>query len=359
MKLDQNLIILLIGSIFLVFFGGKFFGNMFHLIWKSFFNKSHTRDHNLDEMIKKQEQILRKGYSTQKPINKSHEGSASKNITQTEARYLNEGHKSKIEGFKKILSLLDHLKWGEGEIYNEIRKQLKLILNQDVDLLEVSQTITKSFREDYFLKLKDERLPNYLELEKAIISKVFLKLIYLEAKFEKGSFLSKFAKSNKTKELSAIWAIKFYFLKKMGQKEEELFSEIVKNNDKTNRFNEISSIELEILIDKIVIAADHSTFVSVESIIRDLKKYIEIFLNLESIPPLKNKKDLSGAYSILKVKKDSSMEEIKKSYKKLVKIKHPDKFSKKNLPESAQKIITENFSIIQSAYDLLKDQEKK
>ena len=353
MKLDQNLILILVGSIILVFFGGRILGNIFQLIWNSLFKKNHTKDHNLDELIKKQEQFLRKGFVKKENFDSRSKNKSSANkISRTEARYLSEGSKSKIQGFKKILTLLDNLKWGEGEIYNDLRKQLKLKLNQEIDLIEFSQIIVKAFKEDYFLKLKDERLPNYDELEKAIISKIFLKLIFSEAEKEDGSFISKLSKANKTQEIAAIQSIQFYFQKKMGRKEEELYFEIV--NSKSNPLSKISEIEIDHLIDKIVISPDHSSFVSTDIISRDLKKLTETFSNLESIPPLKSKKDTLGAYKILKVKEGCTMKELKKSYKNLVKSKHPDKFSGKNLPKSAEKIIHENFANIQSAYDLLK-----
>jgi DnaJ like chaperone protein len=57
------------------------------------------------------------------------------------------------------------------------------------------------------------------------------------------------------------------------------------------------------------------------------------------------------AYDILGVTKNSSREEIKKSYRKLVKIHHPDNFA--NSSASQQKMSEEKFIEIQEAYESL------
>ena len=72
---------------------------------------------------------------------------------------------------------------------------------------------------------------------------------------------------------------------------------------------------------------------------------------------LKNKKDLKGAFRILGVDKSTSFEEIKKVYKSLAKSKHPDTLAGKNLPKSLEKVVTNNFSNIQAAYELLKEKK--
>lgn len=57
------------------------------------------------------------------------------------------------------------------------------------------------------------------------------------------------------------------------------------------------------------------------------------------------------AYEILGVSKNASLEEIKKAYRKLVKIHHPDNFAAGT--ESQQKMAAERFIEIQNAYESL------
>ncbi|MNK12946.1 Chaperone protein DnaJ [compost metagenome] len=65
----------------------------------------------------------------------------------------------------------------------------------------------------------------------------------------------------------------------------------------------------------------------------------------------KDKQPKSYAYDILGVKKDATAEEIKKAYRKLVKIHHPDNFASGT--ESQQKMAAERFIEIQNAYESL------
>tara|TARA_Y100000589_G_scaffold291166_1_gene294458 strand:- start:66055 stop:66918 length:864 start_codon:yes stop_codon:yes gene_type:complete len=62
-------------------------------------------------------------------------------------------------------------------------------------------------------------------------------------------------------------------------------------------------------------------------------------------------------YDILKVSKDASWEEIKKSYRKLAIQYHPDKVA--HLGEEYQKAAKEKFQAIQSAYERIKKSKEK
>lgn len=57
-------------------------------------------------------------------------------------------------------------------------------------------------------------------------------------------------------------------------------------------------------------------------------------------------------YDIMGLKKDATMEEIKKAYKKLALLKHPDKN-----PNDQQ--AAENFQLLQKAYKILSDPKKR
>ena len=74
----------------------------------------------------------------------------------------------------------------------------------------------------------------------------------------------------------------------------------------------------------------------------------------EEAGPKKNEADPNNTllYDIMNLKKDATQEEIKKSYRKLALIKHPDK--NPNDKEAAQ-----NFQILQKAYKILSEPKKR
>ena len=61
---------------------------------------------------------------------------------------------------------------------------------------------------------------------------------------------------------------------------------------------------------------------------------------------------IGSAYKILEVTIDATNDEIKKSYRRLVKIHHPDKIQ--NLDDGYKKIAKEKFQKIQDAYEKIK-----
>ena len=61
---------------------------------------------------------------------------------------------------------------------------------------------------------------------------------------------------------------------------------------------------------------------------------------------------IGSAYKILEVSSDATNEQIKSSYRRLVKIHHPDKIQ--NLDESYKKVAKEKFQKIQDAYEKIK-----
>ncbi len=67
---------------------------------------------------------------------------------------------------------------------------------------------------------------------------------------------------------------------------------------------------------------------------------------------------LDNAYKILGVSKDTSMRDIKKSYRKLMSQHHPDKLIAKGLPPAMMEAAKEKTQDIQAAWDIISKQDK-
>jgi DnaJ like chaperone protein len=63
---------------------------------------------------------------------------------------------------------------------------------------------------------------------------------------------------------------------------------------------------------------------------------------------------LSDAYRVLGVAKDTSMEEIKKAYRRLMNQHHPDKLVAKGLPQEMMELATKKTMEIKEAYELIR-----
>jgi len=78
------------------------------------------------------------------------------------------------------------------------------------------------------------------------------------------------------------------------------------------------------------------------------------YMNLRAKYQKKNDKN----YAVLGCKRNDSMEQIKKQYRKLVFEYHPDKIASKGLPEEFTKLANDKFREIQEAYDAIKKERK-
>ncbi|MBE8214952.1 MAG: co-chaperone DjlA [Endozoicomonadaceae bacterium] len=72
-----------------------------------------------------------------------------------------------------------------------------------------------------------------------------------------------------------------------------------------------------------------------------------------------DKKRIQEAYNLLKVTSNSTLQEIKTAYRKLINRHHPDKLIAKGLPESMLEIEKQKAQKIQAAYELLQIIHKK
>lgn len=85
----------------------------------------------------------------------------------------------------------------------------------------------------------------------------------------------------------------------------------------------------------------------------ELALYFHYASILQPMPRLRSKDDIKTAALILGCLETDNIEHIKKKYKRLALLKHPDKITAQKLPPKLEKIGLENFNRIQQAYEIL------
>jgi DnaJ like chaperone protein len=70
-------------------------------------------------------------------------------------------------------------------------------------------------------------------------------------------------------------------------------------------------------------------------------------------PKQRTENELENAFGVLGVPYSASFQEVKKAYRKLMSMHHPDKLAAKGLPESMRKMANEKTQNIQRAYELI------
>ena len=107
-----------------------------------------------------------------------------------------------------------------------------------------------------------------------------------------------------------------------------------------------------------IAAADGTLHTAEDAVLRRIKDIFQIsdqqFDNIRAV----YFKEIDKYYKILGCQPDSSNEEIKSSYKKLVKDFHPDTIVSKGLPEEFMDFATKRFREIQEAYEKIAQERK-
>ena len=167
-------------------------------------------------------------------------------------------------------------------------------------------------------------------------------------------------------EKSELDYVKSFFLKSFGQSKSDIYFKVF-NEIKKKPFPSVRSICLEInqcVNHKTRLQILHFLFSIAHSdghvdtreieLIKKIAKYFWIndndFNSIQAM--LLNKTDITNSYVVLGVSKNSTNEEIKAAYRKLVKKYHPDKLN--NISDDLVELSKKKFQDLQDAYSNIK-----
>ncbi len=249
----------------------------------------------------------------------------------------NENQENRIQELKTLLQIIDSFQWGESKVLSKIGKDLSSKINFRIQ----DQQVTKAFKElmkRESLIGKNDKVLGVLQSAQRIESYLYLQCLFFESEFQDKKAQAWSIKSTNLKK-----ALFLYAKKLKGEERSDDLSTVLKS----------PGVSLPGQGDTFLIRALVTREgLSLSVITKELKDLTELFKILEPLPPLKNK-DKEGALKILGLPKGSGQAQIKKQYKTLAKLKHPDRLRGKGIPEEFDKIATENFTQIQKAYDIL------
>ncbi len=247
---------------------------------------------------------------------------------------------------RRILQIFSSLQWGEGPLHFEIINNLKKFYEIEIDLVHVGKSLKDLINMDILISSKWKNLPNYLELEQILSMKAILDVFGEEAKKLNGKNLRKFCEKEKLDLIQTSKAFIFIFFPNLRNM---IFSNLTHNNPSDHfLFSSFSSKDLSEKINQSL-----SLHKGPQIFFKDLANLSILFGSLKKIEPLRSKFDLDGAHRIFNLERNSSMEDIRKRYKTLAKINHPDSLSSLGLTPEILDLVNGNFAQIKNAYDLL------
>jgi DnaJ domain len=242
------------------------------------------------------------------------------------------------------------MQWGESPFHFEILNYLEKTYLLKADLIQITKALKELIKNDILISPKWRNLPNLSDLEQIVALRVIFDIFLTESKIWGKENLKVFCKKEELDLIQFCKAITYYFC---PANRTNFFSKIVTNNpSQINLINTYKAVELQNKInEKLIEQIEKGN--SPRIFLQEIYNLSILFDSLKKIEPLQSKFDLVGARRIFDLKNGASLEEIKKRYKSLAKINHPDTLVSLELPEDIIKMVNGNFSQIKQAYDLL------
>jgi hypothetical protein len=297
---------------------------------KDFFN-SHfgtnkgKQNIDMDHLIRTQENILRR---SEKDIgsdlnNTNYSSLIEKLIERGEA------------GDQSLVEMIKAFQWGDGPEFRSLNQEIKKHFETNFEPAEINSILKSTFSDLIKLKITPSSKDIFNLLKLSILIKAIIK--------------------GKVKKLKASEASSKIY-KKAGLC---LLNEIFESNTKieleNSYFEDLTKKYSNSNITSLLI--DNKT--ELKDFISHYREKTELFSSLTPIEPLNHKKDIERAFKILNLQKSSSIDDIKKEYKRLASKKHPDKFRPYKFSKEVEDIIAQNFLIIKESYEMVLASKEK
>ncbi len=352
MLAKKDIIIRVLLGFAFIFFTLKVLGPIFINYLKTKMPGYQPQENDIDAMIRRQKERLRLQYGL--PDTGSSDVGSKLLKTSTEADQslvAVEAPKSEV-----ITGLYKETRWGGGEFLKSIQSLISKNYSYTIADSKVNSFILLSEKRKVLRFLSDNN-QNNLEAIRNYLSLLLIFMMMIEEVRSKDyTIISKIAKKcHMTPEAFAL-ALQMKILAILSTKKNITEEKVYSANVILHQFAEESMTEaIESILRKEanIWARGHSLF------IEEMALYINYATIIVPVASLTHKKDVENARLILGVKEDSTLDDIKKTYKKLALTRHPDILASQKLPKVLEKKAAQNFTMIQTAYDLLLTQKNK
>ena len=352
-------------TIILLYLGGMIIAPLlFKYLQSKLSSKNKRPNVDMDVLIRRKEQMLRGANPTGQLNGFDKETKAVKKHSKAEALFREKfqelskisekdsAQKESLMDLKNILALLDSLQWGEGAAIKEMMARFAKIYNYRIENHQIIKIVRMALKQNIILSRNTSKLPGHHELLELFYVLLYLDILFWEIRKGKSDFCKFLARSFKVKELAIFQAFES-IIWKTKLSEQQVYEKLLSNSQSSSLI-EVSEDHLSDIYNKIILTNGSKNFITRKEFMALIQAEAVIFSTLSAIPPLRDKRDKAGAFTVFGLEQDANASEIKKRYKQLVVERHPDKLSTRGIPKSFEKIATENFHIIQQAYDILK-----
>ena len=345
-----------------IFFLGKYIAPaIFQLIQDQFFGPKKRKNSDIDfnRLVENKKSVLRKGENEKtslgKKENQKKDQKGAQALYQTQFQSLsskknkNENELEEMDALKKVLSLFEGLQWGGSEDLKKLSSRFAKKRKIRIEVSELNNILKILLKRETLLARKTQKLPYLEEVLKALETAAFWKILLKELWEDEQAYIKFLSQKKKAKSKTIEQAILATLYPIMNSETDVPIEKIIKG-----KVSPMTPDKWEVSLKKFCLEESGKFFKSTQEYEEEILEYVELLKSVSPLPPLKNDKDLAGAFRILEVSEDTEFDIIKKKYKKLAILKHPDKLSSRGIPKEFEPLATENFALIQRAYDIIK-----
>jgi len=302
----------------------------------------YVPENDIDQMIRRQKERLRAQY-----------GLAGEVQTQW-GQKVNRDDEAVLPT-PEIKKIYEETKWGGGAFLKEIQQDITKNYGYTMADTKVNAFILLCEKRNYIRYLSVENRASNLALKNFLVTLLLFFLLVEEMREKKFFILDKVAAKLSIPPMELALALQIKILMTIAQKKELKEERIFADTLVITQYSEETVKEST---EAIARKEANLWAKSSSQLLEELTLALNYANMLSPLPKLKNRKDVETAFHVLGLAPESSVEEIKKHYKKLALQKHPDKIVSQKLPKMLERKAFERFNRIQEAYEVILENRK-
>mgnify|MGYP003394145322 CR=1 FL=1 len=332
MPINKDIIIRLISSFIFIAITARVLVPVIFSFFKSKISGQHSQDTDIDNMIRRQKERLRAEFPL--PI----DNTPSSSVT------------------KEAQAIYQEIDWGAIGLSKEIKQEISNKYSYSIADSKINAFLVLCKKKHYLQFLSNQNVSSNLNLKNYLVTLLLLKIMIEEIREKKFYILEKVSLKLGILPSEFALALQIKILLdaslKNEMKEDRIFSDtLVISQYSEETIN--SACESIAKKEANLWAKDPSLF------FEELTLALNYSSLIMPIPRLKNRKDIDTAYEIFGLSKDQKLDEIKRKYKKIALLKHPDKIVAQKLPKILERKAIDRFNQIQEAYEVIVAHKKE
>lgn len=304
----------------------------------------YSHENDIDQMIRRQKERLRAQYGLTGDVQTSQWGQRQ-----------NPEDDQITASTPEIKKIYEETKWGGGAFLKEIQKDISKNYGHTMADTKLNAFILLCEKRNYVRYLTNDHRASSPLIKNFLISLLLLFLIVDELREKKFFIIEKISAKLGVPSMEFALAVQIKILMTVAQKKELKEERIFTDALVINQYSEETIKEATEAIAK---REANLWAKSTSQLLEELTLTMNYANMIAPMPKLKNRKDIETAYEILGVKSSSSIDEIKKLYKKIALQKHPDKIVSQKLPKMLERKAFDRFNRIQEAYEVILESRK-